>query len=55
MMAIGFVYWLLMLLWFVLGGLPLLKTRKWPGGLDVLAFLLFAIIGWVLFGAPVHK
>lgn len=57
-MTIGLVYWVLMLLWLV-GAF----WWNWPGapghpyfplGNALLIFLLFLLLGWKVFGAPVH-
>jgi len=55
-MPIGLVFWILMLFWLV-GGL----YWRWPvagawGPVvpDLLAFLLFLILGWHAFGAPLR-
>lgn len=53
-MTIGLVFWILMLLWLVFG----LWTR-WPlafpaAGGDLLLFVLLLLLGWKVFGAPIH-
>jgi hypothetical protein len=55
-MPISLVFWILMLVWLV-GGL----YWRWPAGgawgpvvPDLLAFLLFLILGWHAFGAPLR-
>ena len=57
--TIGLVFWILMLLWLVLG-----LIWNWPGnpaglpygplGNVVLLFILFFLLGWHAFGPPVH-
>jgi hypothetical protein len=56
-MSIGFVFWLLMLLWLILG-----FVWYWPRGTPtaypmvgghVLIFVLFFILGWATFGFPI--
>ena len=56
-MSLQLLFWILMLLWLVFGlwsgyipGRPY-TIRSWGG--NVLLFLLFLIIGWQVFGAPV--
>ena len=60
-MTRGLIFWILMLIWFVFG----LLVNFAPGGLGgyahiaagadiVLFFILFALLGWQLFGPPVH-
>lgn len=55
--SIGFVFWLIMLLWIILGfvwGRPLagVERNRYIGG-SVLAFVLFFILGWATFGFPI--
>lgn len=52
-MTKAFVFWLLMLLWLLLG-----VWWYWPGyaviGVGVcIPFLLFALLGWQVFGRPI--
>ena len=57
-MSIGFVFWLLMLLWLILG-----FVWYWPRGAaapgypviggHLLIFVLFFILGWATFGFPI--
>jgi len=57
-MPIGIAFWVLMMIWFVFG-----LIANWPGGAvpawggivsNVLLFVLFALIGWHVFGAVLH-
>lgn len=60
-MSIGLIFWILMLLWLVLG-----LWQAWPGtanqpyagwypiGSTLLLFILFLLLGWASFGPPVH-
>lgn len=57
-MGIGLVFWVLMLLWAVFG-----VWWNWPGnagaawgpvGNTFLLFVLFLLLGWHSFGAPIH-
>lgn len=54
-MTLGLVFWILMLLWLILG-----IWQNWailPGGWPLantgLLFILFLILGWAVFGAPI--
>jgi hypothetical protein len=59
-MTLGLAFWILMLLWLVLGviwprwpinaGAPGL----WPLGGDLLLFVLLMLLGWHSFGPPLH-
>jgi hypothetical protein len=57
-MTIGLVFWILMLLWLVLG-----LWSNWPGisggqiaplGSSVLLFILLLLLGWDAFGPPIR-
>ncbi len=52
-MSFGLMYWILMLLWFVFG-----LWSSWPNhyvvGGNLLLFILLLLLGWKVFGAPVH-
>jgi hypothetical protein len=57
-MSIGLIFWILMLLWLVLG-----LWMNWPGrpalpygmvGSTLLLFVLFLILGWKVFGPAIH-
>ena len=52
-MSIGLVFWILMLFWLVFG-----LWRGWGDhyamGGSVLQFLLFLLLGWHAFGAPIR-
>jgi len=55
-MTLGLAYWILMLLWLVFG-LALHFGPAWPywgwgGGL--LLFILLLLLGWRVFGPPLH-
>jgi len=56
-MSLGLIFWVLMLIWLVGGfyygwstGAP---DRFLLGG-NVLSFVLFLVLGWAAFGAPIH-
>lgn len=52
-MSFGLVFWILMLLWLVFGA-----WHFWPNyynvGFNLLLFILLLLLGWKVFGAPVH-
>lgn len=53
-MTLGLVFWILMLIWFVWS----LPFNTWqssaPYAGNVLLFILFLLLGWHAFGAPIH-
>lgn len=53
-MSFSLCYWILMLLWFCFG----LWANWGPGyrfiGGHLLLFVLFVLLGWKVFGAPLH-
>lgn len=53
-MSIGFIFWLIMILWFVFGLLPQYPqgpTPAWrPFGGSLLLFILLFLLGWRAFG-----
>jgi len=54
-MSLAFIFWFIMLVW-VLG----CTWHHWPTigvwyGINLLEFILFALIGWKIFGSPVRK
>ena len=54
-MSLAIAYWVIMLLWLVLG-----VWSHWPVhspmvvGSNLVLFALLAIIGWKVFGPPIH-
>jgi hypothetical protein len=61
-MSRGLIFWILMLLWLVLGVWGLYSSRPmngagWiaPVGGTLLEFLLFLLLGWGVYGAPVKS
>lgn len=53
-MTLGLAFYILLLIWFVFG-----VWGSWPGspgvwGGNALQFLLFLLLGWHSFGAPIH-
>lgn len=55
-MSLGLVFWILMLLWLVLWLWDWRSPTGWwsPYGSNLFLFILFLILGWHSFGAPVH-
>jgi len=54
-MSIGLVFWILMLIWLVLGvwqNWPAPNYQAWGGSL--LLFILLLLLGWHSFGPPIH-
>jgi hypothetical protein len=57
-MSLGLCFWILMLIWLVFGvvvrfgmiGGPWAANGDW-----LLLFVLFLLLGWETFGAPLHK
>lgn len=50
-MTFTLIYWVLMLIWLVLG---LRAARAFATSGDLLLFILLLILGWKIFGTPVH-
>ncbi len=52
-MTVGLLFWILMLIWLVFD-----VYRSWPLGPpfagSLLTFILFLILGWHAFGAPIR-
>lgn len=59
-MTIGFLYWLLMILWFIFGmwwtwpATPAAPNSWGPFGGGLLLFVLLFLLGWKVFGFPIH-
>jgi hypothetical protein len=57
-MTLGLVFWILMLVWFVFGLLTHFGVVAGVyafGANAVLLFILFLLLGWQVFGPPVHR
>ena len=54
-MTIGFIFWLLMILWLIFGGYTYRTSLNAPlvwGG-NALLFVLLFLLGWRVFGWPI--
>lgn len=53
-MSFGLMYWILMLIWLVFS-----LWSSWPnvkaGGPSLLLFVLLVLLGWKVFGPPIHQ
>jgi len=57
-MTLALCYWILMLIWLVWGILTHfgLVAGPYNAGVNVvLLFILFLLLGWQVFGAPLHR
>ncbi len=55
-MSIGLLFWILMILWLVLGIIPEpAGVRYWRVGGTVLLFVLLFLLGWHNFGFVIHN
>jgi len=53
-MTIGFIFWLLMLLWLVFGVWAYRSAPNWPvAGGSVFVLVLLFLLGWKTFGWPI--
>ena len=56
-MTLGLAYWVLMLIWLAFG-LAVhfgVVAGLWAGVNIVLLFILFVLLGWQVFGPPLHR
>ena len=53
-MTLGLAYWILMLVWLAFGIYTNRAALPAAGG-DLLLFILLVLVGWRLFGAPIHS
>jgi hypothetical protein len=60
-MSRGLIFWVLMLIWFVFallinfGGSALIGGAHISAGVnDLLLFVLFLLLGWQVYGPPIH-
>ena len=56
-MTLGLAFWVIMLIWFVFFLLLHfgVVAGMYAGASTLLLFVLFLILGWQVFGAPLHK
>jgi|HubBroStandDraft_6_1064221.scaffolds.fasta_scaffold1089755_2 hypothetical protein len=57
-MTLGLAFWVLMLVWAVFGLLLHfgIVDGLYGGGVNiVLLFILFGLLGWQVFGPPIHR
>jgi hypothetical protein len=57
-MTLGLCYWILMLIWLVFGLLVHFNVVGGPYGVvgsSLLLFILFLLLGWQVFGPPLHR
>jgi hypothetical protein len=57
-MTLGLAYWVLMMIWLVFGLLVhfSMVAAPWAATGDVLLlFVLFLLLGWQVFGPPLHR
>jgi len=54
-MTIGFIFWLLMLLWLLFGAYTNRASLNlpWVWGGNLLMFILLFLLGWRVFGWPI--
>jgi hypothetical protein len=55
-MSLALIYWILLLLWLVYGlwGFWTPSQPYWMHGNSLFLFILFLILGWHAFGAPIR-
>jgi hypothetical protein len=56
-MTLGLAFWIIMLVWLVFGALLHfgIVGGVYAGANVLLLFILFVLLGWQTFGAPLHK
>ncbi len=56
-MTLGLAFWVIMLVWLVFGALVHFGFVGgiYAGASTLLLFVLFGLLGWQVFGAPLHK
>ncbi len=52
-MTLAVAYWVLMIVWLAFGWFNRPPNQPYWWGGAVLSFVLFAILGWAVFGAPI--
>lgn len=53
-MSFGLCYWILMLVWLVFSLWSAWPTGLRQGGPSLLLFILLVLLGWKVFGPPIH-
>jgi hypothetical protein len=54
-MTFALIFWILMLLWLVYGFYGWYQPNpNWIHGNNLFFFILFLLLGWKVFGSPVH-
>jgi hypothetical protein len=53
-MSFGLIFWILMLLWLIFGVWDWRSGWSYWYGHGIFLFVLFLLLGWKTFGAPVH-
>ncbi len=51
-MSLAIAFWIVMLLWLVANGVAFYRSNVFPGE-SLIPFLLFLLLGWQVFGAPI--
>lgn len=57
-MSFALIYWIIMLLWFVFGmwsNWPIAGNNGKVVGGHVILFILLVLLGWKVFGQPIHS
>lgn len=52
-MSLGLCFWIIMVVWAVFG-FVINRPTGWALGGSLLEFVLFLLVGWGLWGAPIH-
>jgi len=52
-MTLGLAYWIVMLIWLVFG-LWHSWPQPYPTAGNIILFILLLLLGWKVFGAPLH-
>lgn len=53
-MSIGLVFWIIMLVWLLFSYVPGLSGGRFGWAGNLILFVLFLILGWAEFGAPIR-
>lgn len=56
-MSVSLLFWIIMLIWLIFGIFtywPAGGARPWPLGGHVVLWILLALLGWRVFGAPLQ-